>query len=120
MASEYWLIKRDDGAYWGHYGPTMERLCGTRYLQLSTARSAIRERRRNSANKDFGDRHAWHLIHVRIRPRSERLYLAARLAAWEPVIRAVIKSHNFVGVSMGITTALLAVPPEHLPEDVKP
>jgi hypothetical protein len=77
MMNEYWMLRRDDGVYWGHYGATWERLLASRYLSRSLAVLHARDR---------GGR--WHLVHVRIRPRGERLYLAKQLAAWGPVVRA--------------------------------
>jgi hypothetical protein len=81
MATEYWMVERDDGVYWGFYGPTPERLHGTRWTKLKLAKECLRNRSRYSG-------HTWHLVHVRIRPPSERLYLAEKLAAWQPVVRA--------------------------------
>ena len=67
------------------------------------------------------------LIHVRIRPRSERLYLAARLAAWEPVVRAAMawqalgrkgfkaQIENAHVVNGNLDVAVRAVAKEHRP-----
>ena len=104
MASEYWMVVGEsDGRrvyLTSDGGWCYERLCAHRYLQKSRAREDAGRRR---------------LIHVRVHPRSERLYLCERvkeletqldkamqlavsrrqatecLAAWEPVVQAAEK-----------------------------
>lgn len=71
----YWVIKRGDEylqANSGLFRPNRE--SAVRFFEMPT-HLAEDERR----------------VYVRTRPPSERLYLAARLAAWEPTIRAVVR-----------------------------
>jgi hypothetical protein len=108
------MVRSEDGVYWDDGDRC--RIEGKRYTRRSEAVSMLRARRRAS------DNHTWRLIHVRIRPRSERLYLAARLAAWEPVVRAAIE---FIGVGAmldngwgylhALGDAVRALPKEHRP-----
>ena len=86
VVTEYWMVERDDGMYWDGEKPTVERLFGERYTGRSWAIESLRRRLRSS--RAYADGHTWHLVHVRIRPPSERLYLAEKLAAWQPVVEA--------------------------------
>lgn len=58
------------------------------------------------------------VVRLRVRPPSERLWLAARLAAWEPTIALVLR---WAGVGGGVVAdyavqaAALAIPEEHRP-----
>lgn len=82
MASEYWIVKHGN-EYLGEIGYTKERLLARRHLRRVDAEMA----------RLPGCR----IVHVRIRPRSERLYLAHRLANWQPIVIAALqlaKAHD--------------------------
>jgi hypothetical protein len=52
---------------------------------------------------------------VRIRPPSERLYLAARIAAWEPVVRAAVEYESLGPFADPLSDAVRAMQKEHWP-----
>jgi len=86
MASEYWLIRNGDDYLTTSRLWSKERLCAQRYLRRVDALYD-----RTSA--------ADSIVHVRIRPRSERLYLCERLKAWEPIVRATIAFDNVMALN---------------------
>ena len=102
----YWVIKRGDEylqANSGAFRPNRE--SAVRFFEMPT-HLAEDERR----------------VFLRTRPPSDRLYLAARLAAWEPVVREVEKMSqqwtNGLGIFdrvMGVIDAYMRVPKEHRP-----
>ena len=113
MTYEYWMIKCGEEYYAGSaFGTwTSERLNAARYLKLKPARDRARMLRR------IGD--DVRVVHVRIRPRSERLYLTDRLKAWEPVVKAAVGYMSTAGIVNGklaeVAKACAALPPEHRP-----
>ena len=119
MATEYWMVERDDGVYWGHYGLVQNRLYATRWTELGLARQCLRGRRR------YDHSHTWHIVHVRIRPPSERLYLAEKLAAWKPVVRAAEEMRKRwdekaspakqQDAQVAVVVACRKLPKEHMP-----
>jgi hypothetical protein len=122
MTSEYWVIRRDDGVWYyfdcpheddGGQSPvfSLARQDAERFATLEDAKSAIRSVRSHG--------HRVRLVHVRIRPRAERLHLAARLAAWEPVVRAAVQwavDYECNGTPPTIWRAVQQMPEEHRPE----
>ena len=76
MASEYWILKRGD---------EYEQMDGRLGPRLNAFRYTLRHA---ALSRSDCYTPPLRLVHVRIRPRSERLYLAERLAAWEPVVAA--------------------------------
>lgn len=80
MASEYWMIKNDDSYYRGVYGDlwTRERLLAMRYLTLFAVRQALGSARETKPSA--------RIVRVTVRTRSERLWMARRLAKWTPIM----------------------------------
>lgn len=109
-----YVVKRAD-EYHAAWGWTRSRALATRY--------ATREHAKRVAGFIHGSR----IVRLRTRPASERLYLAARLAAWEPVVRMVgvlaaadkrgdIHSDNGVWAALARLVRLHdALPEEHRP-----
>ncbi len=102
----YWVVRRNN-MYWG--GHRREEWW---YDRLNAWRYRLREDAVYVARQLDGAR----IVRVVTRPRSERLYLCERLAAWEPVVRAACEWAGDDGASEeGIYHAVRAMPKEHMP-----
>jgi len=109
-SSEYWMIKRGD-EYLGVFGFAPEKLQACRYSRKAIA---IHDMRRAGGR----------LVHVRIRPKSERLYLTDRLAHWQPIIfaaREMARAHDELrqadeqDISIELIHLAKRLPKEHRP-----
>lgn len=98
-----WIIKRGTqyNAVWGW---TRHGAAATRYLT------------REHASRVCEAIHGARVIRLRTRPASERLYLAARIAAWEPVVRAAVDFMQQHPEAKGpVADQIRALPEEHRP-----
>ena len=109
MTNEYWVIRRSDGTCW------------TGLLNLFSPNRLLAERFLSRPHPRLARACNGRIVHVRVRPRSERLYLAARLAAWEATVKAAqewaaswqttIAVHRARRLALAI--AVRAIPEEH-------
>ena len=112
MATEYWMIKKrliDVEYYWaGWLGWSNERLRAVRYLTRENALSDLRNVKVAPNTR---------IVHVRIRRRSERLWMAERLKQWEPLVRASISTveSGIPVVPDDLKEAVRAIAKEHRP-----
>jgi hypothetical protein len=112
----WWLTDyTDDYTAWS---PDALSLFRARLRDRADAVRAVKEMRKRGYSN-------LRIVYVRVRPRSERLWMAERLAAWKPVVEAAMEWHTqeqsignpeTVGnARRALISAVRAIPKEHKP-----
>jgi len=118
MIGEYWAIHNVRGAWLG----VVLRAAGLAWVpRINRHRYTIREHavEELTALRERGI--VAHITHVRIRPRSERVFLAERVRAWEATVKAAqeheaqtrVLSDLQIRCTCDMCLAVRAIPKEH-------